>query len=487
MGYIKGEERGQTILLPESIDDYVHEDNPVRIIDAFVEQLDVLELAFERSTSPTFGRPPYNPKVLLKLYLYGYLNRVRSSRRLEQEAARNLEVIWLLQKLKPDYKTIADFRKNNKLALKKVFRQFVRLCDEWGLYGKELVAIDGTKMRACNSKKNNYSAKKLERHIRYIDEKIETYMKELETTDNAETQERKLSVQEVQQRIQELRNRKQTYQAYQETIDKKGCSEVSTTDPDARLMSNNNNTVDVGYNVQTTVDAKHKLVADFKVTTQANDLGELANMALRAQVVLEKKELEVVADKGYYKVDDLKTCVKNHITPYVAKQTYSNGTGDKEFYPDKFHYDAEKNIYRCPRGIELYFTKKRTSKEKGVIGYEYRNYAACSSCPVKERCTRSAKGRSIFRHIDQDFLDTINLKTEKNKDKYRLRQMIIEHIFGTIKRGWGAYYFLTKRKRSVTGELSLSFLSYNLRRVISILGTKEVLAKLTARKSPALA
>ncbi len=376
MPYIQGENRNQIILFPESIDDYINEDSTVRVIDEYVEQLDMKELGFKKTVYPTIGRPPYDPKDILKLYLYGYLNRIRSSRRLEHEAVRNIEVIWLLKKLKPDFKTIADFRKDNKKALKKVFRDFTKLCDEWGLFGKELVAIDGTKFRACNSKKNNYSVKKLERHIKYLDEKIDKYIQELDKYDTIETCDRKPDAGEIKKRIKELRSRKDKYEGYKKQLKESGKNEISTTDPDARLMCNNNNNVDVSYNVQTTVDSKHKLIADYKVTQKPNDLGELDNMALRAKKLFGGKEFEALADKGYYKAEDLKKCVENGITPYVTKQIYSNGTGDKDFYADKFKYDKDKNIYICPAGKELYYHRDRTKKSKGIIGYEYRNYDA---------------------------------------------------------------------------------------------------------------
>jgi transposase len=485
MPYIQGENRNQIILFPESIDDYINEDSTVRVIDEHVEQLDMKELGFKKTVYPTIGRPPYDPKDLLKLYLYGYLNRIRSSRRLEHEASRNIEVIWLLKKLKPDFKTIADFRKDNKKALKKVFRDFTKLCDEWGLFGKELVAIDGSKFRACNSKKNNYNVKKLERHIKYLDEKIDKYIQELDEYDAIETCDRKPDTGEIKKRIQELRSRKDKYEGYEKQLKESGKNEISTTDPDARLMCNNNN-VDVSYNVQITVDSKHKLIADYRITQKPNDLGELGNMALRAKKLFGGKEFEALADKGYYKAEDLKKCVENGITPYVAKQIYSNGTGDKDFYADNFKYDKDKNIYICPAGKELYYHRDRTKKSKGIIGYEYRNYDACKNCEYKNRCTKSKKGRVICRHVDQDFLDTINLQTELNMDKYKQRQMIVEHPFGTIKRSWGAYYFLTKRKISVSTEIALSFLAYNLRRVMSILGNKEILRRLKERRKPVL-
>jgi transposase len=486
MGYIEGQDRNQIIMFPESIDEYISDDNSVRVIDAYVEQLDMEKLGFQRTTAPVMGRPPYSPKDLLKLYLYGYLNRVRSSRRLEHEAIRNIEVIWLLKKLKPDFKTIADFRKDNKKALKAVFRDFTKLCDEWNLFGKELVAIDGSKFRASNSKRNNYSAKKLERHIKYIDEKIENYMRELDEGDTTETCDRKPDASEIKEKLQQLRERKNKYEKYNEHLDKTGENEISTTDPDARLMCNNNNNVDVSYNIQTTVDSKHKIIVDFKVSQKPNDLGELDNMALRAKKLFKGKEFEALADKGYYKAEDLKKCVENGITPYVTKQIYSNGTGDRDFYGDRFKYDKDKNVYICPAGKELYYARDRKQKGKGIIGHEYRNYEACKNCEFKDRCTKSEKGRVICRHVDQDFLDTIDLQNELNMEKYKLRQMIVEHPYGTIKRSWGAYYFLTRRKISVTAEISLSLLVYNLKRVMNILGNDELIRRLKERKRPVL-
>jgi len=422
---------------------------------------------------------------MLKLYLYGYLNRVRSSRRLEQEAIRNLEVIWLLRKLKPDFKTIADFRKDNKKALKKVFRDFTKLCDEWELFGKELVAIDGSKFRACNSKKNNYNTKKLERHLKYLDEKIENYIQELDQGDKTEASLEKPDVNTIKERIRQLRDRKEKYESYQRKLKQSGENEISTTDPDSRLMANHNN-VEVSYNVQTTVDAKHKLIADFKVTQKPNDLGELDNMALRAKKLFRNKTFEVLADKGYYQPKDLKKCTENGITVYITKQTYANGTKDQAFYADQFKYDPERKVYICPGGKELYYARER-KKDGKIIGYEYRNYAACKKCEFKERCTKAKKGRTICRHADQDFLDRIDSQTKRNMKKYKLRQMIVEHPFGTIKRGWEVYFFLTKRKVSVSAEISLSFLAYNFKRAINILGTEEILRRLRQRREVVLA
>ncbi len=485
MGYIQGLDRGQVTLFPDTLDDYIKDDSCVRIIDEYVEQLDMIKLGFERAIPASLGRPPYNPRDLLKLYIYGYLNRTRSSRRLEHETHRNIEVIWLLRKLTPDHKTIADFRKDNKKALRKVYQDFTSLCKEWGLFGKELVAVDGAKFRASSSKKKSFSAKKIKRHQKYIDEKIDSYLKELEENDTSEETHRDPTAEEVKDKIKELRERRQKYEELEKELKESGQKEISLTDPDARTM-NDKNSYHPSYNVQTTVDAKHKLIADFDVSQSPNDIGELANMALRAKELFDGQEFEVVADKGYYNAPDLKTCVENGITPYVARQSFSNGTGDKDFYPDKFQYNSEKDVYVCPVGKELnYYRIRRQAGE--IIGYEYRNHTACKGCPVKEKCTKSKKGRSIFRHKDQDFLDTIDKGTEVNKEKYRLRQTIVEHPFGTVKRSWGAHYFLTRTRLSVTAEVSLTFLSYNLRRVINILGAAEIIKRLRERRNLVLA
>ncbi|MCU7522795.1 MAG: IS1182 family transposase [Ignavibacteria bacterium] len=484
MRHIEGMDRNQITFLPTSIDEYVGEDNPIRVLDAFIESLDLKKLGFRNAECKETGRPPYRPQDILKLLFYGMPNRIKSSRRLETEAYRNIEVIWLLKDLKPDFKTIADFRKDNAKGIKAVFKEFTKLSLELGLYGKELVAIDGSKFRACNSKKNNYNDQKLQRHLKYIEDRIDEYLKELDENDAAEANDRKFTKEEIQKKIKELEGRKIKYEELQEKLEEAGESEVSTTDPDSRLMGNNKN-VEVGYNVQTTVDSKHKLILDFKVTNNPNDLGELDNMALRAKKLFKDAEFEVLADKGYYRADDLKKCIKKGITPYVATQTRSNSTGDRDFYSDKFQYDKDKNVYICPANKELFQGRVRKEREK-IIGYDYRNYDACSNCEFRKCCTKSKKGRAIFRHIDQDFLDTINYRTEANRDKYRLRQCIVEHPFGTVKRGWGAYYFLTKDKATVVAEMAMAFLAYNMKRAISVLGIQKLLEILNQKREAVL-
>jgi len=487
MPYIKGVDRHQTTLFPESIEDYITSDNPVRVIDAYVEQLDMGALKFNFATAPSVGRPPYDPRIMLKLYLYGYLNRTRSSRRLEHEAKRNVELLWLLEKQAPDFKTIADFRKNNKIAIKEIFKDFVRLCKEWDLFGKETVAVDGTKFKASNSKKNNFSKKKLERHKKYIDEKIDRYLDELDKNDALEKEDRQPSTEELEKRIEELKRRKTRFEDLEKELETSGQSEISTVDPDARLMNNNNNNVDVAYNVQTSVDHKHKLICDFKVTNEPNDLGKLSPMALRAKEIFEVEKLDVLADKGYYETKCLKTCVENKIRPYVSKQKRGNRTGDKDFYADKFSYDKQKDVYICPAGEELKYARTRTTKKDGLVGYDYRNFKACQVCKEKARCSSSEKGRSIYRCKDQDFLDSLDLKSKEDFARYKQRQMIVEHPFGTIKRWWDGSYFLTRGLGNVSTETALTYTAYNFKRVVNILGVEEIVRRLQEREKSVLA
>lgn len=477
MSYIKGENRYEVTLFPESIDDYISEDNPVRVIDAFVQSLDMVKLKFKYAEPKKLGRHPYDPKDMLKLYIYGYLNQIRSSRKLEAEAGRNLELMWLMHKLKPDFKTIADFRKDNNKPLKEVFKQFNLLCNHWGLYGKKIIAVDGTKMRANNSKRNNYNEKKLKRHLKYLEEKINEYMTDLEETDKAEADTKIPTVEEINQRIKELENRKGNYEEMLKEIEEGETTEISTTDPDARLMSVNNNAVEVCYNIQAAVDEKHNLIVDCEVINNPTDHGQLSGMAKKAQELFDKKEIKVLADKGYYSTKELKACHEAGVETYVAKQKAANRTGDKEFYSAKFIYNSEQDHYVCPAGKILTPGRSRKGNDK-IIGYDYRNYKACSTCELKDRCTTAKRGRSIFRNIDQDLLDQIDKRTATNKLLYSKRQMMVEHPFGTVKRNWGYTYFLTQGLESVKTETSLIFLAYNLKRAINILGVKAMLQKL---------
>jgi transposase len=476
MRYVKGADRHQITLFPESMDDYISQDNPVRVIDAFVNlSVDIRKLEFKYATPAHTGRPPYDPQDMLKLYIYGYMNRIRSSRKLESEAGRNLEVMWLMNKVKPDHKTISNFRRENKKALKKVFKEFTLICKNWNLFSQEFIAIDGSKFRANNAKKNNFSKKKIDRQLKYIDEKIESYLKELEHNDAEEAAIPEVTEAEIKARIEELKKRKDNYEKLMADVEEKG--EISTTDPDARLMATNNNGVDVCYNVQIAADSKHSLVVDVDVINNSADQGQLSPMASQAKEILGLETIEVAADKGYYVPEDLKKCEEEKIITYVAKQNYANSTGVKEYYADKFIYDPEKNVCICPLGQELNYY--RTRKVDGAAKHlDYRNFAVCAKCPELGRCTTSKKGRTITRHADQDFLNMVDARTKANKELYKKRQMIVEHPFGTVKRVWGFSYFLTKGLASVRTEASLIFLGYNLRRVINIIGAEEMIKRL---------
>ena len=469
LAYIIGESRQQMALFADSLDDMITPENHVRGIDAFIMSLDMVELGFLKSQPSGIGRNPYNPRDLLRLYIYGYLNGIRSSRKLEVETHRNIELMWLLCKLRPDFKTIADFRRDNKEPLVKVFQQFNVLCKDWDLFSKGLVAVDGSKFRANNSKRSNYSRKKIKRTLDYLNERIDDYMKALDETDEQESDLTVPTADEIRQRLAELQNRKQDYENMLDEMQSQDINEVSTVDPDARMMATNNKGVDVCFNVQTAVDAKNKLVLDCEVINNPTDHGQLNIMANRAKEILGVEELEVLADKGYYSTNDLVKCEEAQITTYVAKPN-NHGSQDEEFRLDKFTYDASKDLYLCPGGQELYPGRIRTVHD--VEYRDYKNHRACKNCELKERCTKNQKGRIISRNLHQELLNQVDRRTEENQSLYRSRQMIVEHPFGTIKRQWGFGHFLTRGLSSVKTEASLTFLAYNLRRVMNIMGVK---------------
>lgn len=476
MRYLEGTDRNQIILFPDRVDDYISEDNPVRVLDEFVAVLDIKELGFTKAIPSDTGRLAYNPKDLLKLYLYGYLNRIRSSRKLETEAGRNLELMWLLGKLKPDFKTISDFRRDNKNAIKKVFQHFTLLCKQWNLFGEELIAVDGSKFRASNSKRRNFNEKKLNRHLKYIDDKIEEYMKALENNDAKEKNTVTKTAEQIKDRIAELEKRKSVYEGFKTELQETGTNEKSLTDPDSRLMPTANNSIEVCYNVQTVVDSKHSLIADYNVTNDPHDYGQLNEMSKKAKKIFKVKRIKVLADKGYYSTDDLKKCEKARILAYVSKPSVSNSTGEKEFYANKFKYDKKEDVYICPANQKLYPSRLRWAAK--VQTRDYNNYKACRECELKDKCTTSKKGRTISRKLDQETLDRVDKRTKKNLELYKKRQMIVEHPFGTIKRGFGFYYFLTRGLESVKTEASLTFFAYNFKRVINILGVKGIRQRL---------
>lgn len=479
MSYIKGENRSQMTLFADCIEELVAQDNPARAIEAFVMALDVTEMGFTKAQPAGIGRYPYDPKDLLKLYIYGYLNGIRSSRKLEAEAGRNIELMWLLCKLKPDFKTIADFRRDNKDALVNVFRRFNAMCKDWGLYSETLIAIDGSKFRANNSKRNNFNPKKIKRHIEYLNQQIDDYMASLDQADETESALTVPNAEEIKRRIAEYKQRKQNYEIMLDKMQAEGIEEISATDTDARMMSANNNGLDVCYNVQTAVDSKHSLVVDCEVINNPTDHGQLNIMGKRARKVLglKNRRLKVLADKGYHSTNDLIKCEKGKLTAYVAKQRHPSHQ-EAEFQLDNFEYDEIENVYHCPAGQTLYPSgKPRITNNVEYQGYK--NNRACRTCEQKERCTKNNKGRTISRNCNQELLDKIERRTNNNKKLYQQRQMIVEHPFGTVKRQWGFYYFLTRGLRSVKTEASLMFLTYNIRRVMNILGIQGMKEKLS--------
>ena len=403
MNYIAGSDRSEALLLPEVLDDYIAPENPVRFIDAFVGQLDLGKAGFTNAVLNETGRPPYDPGDLLRLYLYGYLNRVRSSRGLEREAARNLELIWLLRKLRPDFKTIADFRRDNGKAIKAVGREFILLCRKLELFGGELVAIDSTKIKAQNAKGRNYSEAKVQALLAEIENKVSAYLKELEEGDAREEElssaaagselAPRLSAQELKQKIAQLEERKKELQSVAQDLEQSGQSQVSLSDPDSRAMSMGRGST-IGYNVQAAVDARHSLIVETHVTNTTSDLNALGMMAIKTQEALGTKNLSVVADKGYYNGKEVLVCDTIGVSAYIAKPLTSANTARGLYGKESFKYDARENCYICPAGQKL--TYRFATNEKGRAIYYYRA-SGCKSCPLKTRCTRNKENRTITR------------------------------------------------------------------------------------------
>jgi transposase len=476
MAFIQGVNRNQLVMFPESLDEYIAEDNPVRFIDAFVDSLDLQALGFEHAVPKETGRPPYHPGCLLKLYIYGYLNRIRSSRSLEREANRNVELMWLLGKLAPDFKTIADFRRRNREAIRSVCRQFTLWCRELELFGGELIAIDGAKFKAVNSPHKNFSRRRLKRSLTRIDEKIERYLEELDVNDEQEHDSHKPTAEELREKIEALKKRKQKVQALQDQIEQSGEKQVSLTDPDARSMPvGGGRRTQVGYNVQVSVDAKHKLILDHEVTNSVTDQGQLSTMAIRAQELLQVEHLEALADMGYYDGRQVKACLAAGVTPYIPKPNTSANTRLGLFAKRDFRYEAENDCYWCPAGEALSYRFQTTE-----LGRDIRYYAtsACKTCRLRPRCTRNKGGRRITRWVDECLLEEMQRRVRAKPEKVKRRKCIVEHPFGTIKHSMNQGHFLMRGLPNVRSEMSLTVLAYNIKRIINILGVQNMVAVL---------
>ena len=473
MSYIEGESREQRVLFPEVLDDYISEENLVRFIDAFVDGLEMEELGFDRTAPKETGRPPYDPRDLLKLYIYGYLNRVRTGRTLERECQRNVELMWLMRKLRPDFKTITDFRKDNRKAFRGVFRQFVLLCKGLGLVGGELVAVDGSKFKAVNSGQRNFSQKKLEERLKKIDEKVERYLDEMDRGDE-EGKDTEISATELKQKIEKLKERKGRYEELLKELGASGQSQVSLTDPESRAMALTPRG-EVSYNVQTAVDQKHHLIVEQDVTNEGLDNHQLFTMAQKTKQMLGQDELQVVADMGYYNHEELKRCEEAGITTYVSKPLVSKNTARGLFGKEKFVYEADGDCYRCPAKERLDF---RFETQEGDKKFRYYWTQACPGCALKAQCTTDPRFHRIKRWEHEAVLERIEQRVNANTVILKLRQQLVEHPFGTIKFWNDQRHFLMRGLEKVKAEFSLSTLAYDIKRALNIVGVRGLIAAL---------
>ena len=475
MGHIAGTDRAQMLLLPEAVEDYVDEANPVRFIDAFVDGLDLSEAGFARVEAGATGRPGYAPADLLKLYIYGYLSRVRSSRRLEAEARRNIEVIWLLRGLRPSFKTIADFRRENRAAFRAVFREFVLLCRGLDLFGRELLAVDGTRIKAVNNKDRNFTRGALTTFLREADEKLAKYMKRLDEGDVDEERaggnDRGRGGGKLAQKIAAIGARRDRHRALLDELDRTGEDQISLSDPDARAMARMTK-VGVGYNVQIAVDAKHKLIAEQQVCNRVLDLGLLAPTVEAAMATLEVDRIEAVADRGYFKIEDLEACEKAGVTAYVPKPIRGPAAREGFFSKEDFRYDPEQDAFSCPGGQLL--ASRYESRSRGIVKIDYSNRKACKACALRPRCTRTF--RRVSRLENEAVLDRVAARLAARPDILDQRRQSVEHPFGTIKQWMNQGAFLMRRLENVRGEFSLTALAYNIRRAITLVGIPSLIA-----------
>jgi len=482
MSYVRGANRSQVQLLPGCVEDYVADNAPVRFIDVFVDGLDMRALKFTHAQPAQTGRPAYDPADLLKLYVYGYLNRIRSSRRLEAESGRNLEVMWLLKGLRPDFKTIADFRKDNRGAFKPVLRQFNLLCRRLDLFGAELVAIDGSKFKAVNNPRHHYRQDQLKALMVRIEQRVDEYLAQLDQQDQeAEGVVGRPTRQELEEKIRRLQERRGEYEQVLGALSESGQKEVSLVDPDSRSMKK----VGVGYNVQIAVDAKHHLIVEPEVVQSACDRNQLSGMAQAAKKQLAVAKLQAVADAGYHEADQLEACEQASIETYVPETGTTRGQGAKGrkvYGKDQFVYEANTDSYRCPGQQTLERGSVSTWHGREVI--RYYKYAACAKCALKSQCT-SSRMRVISRRTNEAVLERQAERLRAHPEMMSKRKTIAEHVFGTL-RHWGHDRFLMRGLENVRAEFSLSALTYNLRRVLRLWDVPALLEKLS-KAQPATA
>jgi transposase len=476
--FVEGIDRGQSTLFPERLDDWIGEDNPVRVIDVFVDELDLGSLGFGRVEPRATGRPGYHPSILLKLYIYGYLNRVQSSRRLEREAGRNVEVMWLTGRLAPDHKTIADFRKDNGPAIRKVCARFVALCRRLELFADASVAIDGSKFKAVNSRDRNFTRAKMKRRLAQIEESVERYLHQLDSADRQEPSlARTTKTARLKDKIAKLKEEMRRLEKLEARMLATPDRQVSLTDPDARSMATSGRGSGmVGYNVQAAVDTKHHLIVAHEVTNAGSDRAQLSNMAKQTKAALQVDTLDAVADRGYFNSAEILACDEAGITVTLPKPLTSGSEAKGRFAKQDFVYLAEEDVYRCPAGERLVY--RYTNQERGLRLRRYWS-TACQGCAIKHRCT-TGKQRRITRWQHEHVLEAVQRRLDEHPEKMRQRRETVEHPFGTIKSWMGSTHFLMKTLKRVGTEMALHVLAYNLKRVMRIMGIGPLIAAMRA-------
>ncbi len=474
--FVEGGDRRQSLLLPESLDDYVTEDNPVRVVEAFIEELDLGALGFGGIQPATTGRPAYHPSTLLKIYLYGYLNRLQSSRRLEREARRNIELMWLTGRLAPDFKTIANFRRDNGPAIRAVCGQFVELCRRLNLFTKAVVAIDGSKFKAVNTRDKNFTVVKVAKRMEQVDASITRYLAALDRADREESDITEARTSRINEKIAGLRRQMQALKAMEQQVEAAPDKQVSLTDPDARSMATSGRgTGVVGYNVQTAVDAEHHLIVAHEVTNVGHDRTQLEPMALKAQEATGCEELTALADRGYFNSEQVLACEGTGVLPCIPKTVWPSERG--VFIRHDFIYDAENDHYTCPAGQKLTKGLVRSDRKDDID--HYRHLTACFTCSLKPKCTPD-KLKRLKRWRREDVLDRMQARLDHMPDAMAVRRQTVEHPFGTLKSWMGSAHFLTKTLEKVRTEMSLHVLAYNMKRMIQIFGVGPLLEAIRA-------
>ena len=469
--FILGQDRSQSTLFPESLEEYIDEDNTVRVVDAYVDELDLFGLGFERVNPKATGRPGYHPSILLKLYIYGYLNRIQSSRRLEREAGRNVELMWLTGKLAPDFKTIADFRKDNGLAIQTACSQFIVLCRELGLFTRTMVAIDGAKFKAVNAREKNFTRGKLTRRIGQIEQSIEKYLQSLDATDLQDGDAADAKTERLKEKIAAMREKMAELVQLKDVLTASPEKQISLTDPDSRAMATSTKAGMVGYNVQTVVDTEHHMIVAHEVTNIVSDKVQLTKMVKQGQAAIGRKDIEVFADRGYFSGNEIMATEKLGAITYVPKPYTSGSRAAGRFGKHDFLYQPDDNSYQCPGGQKM--TYRFMSVEQGKDMQVYWP-DGCEICPVKVKCT-TGKQRRIKRWVNEDIIDRMLTRLNNLPEAMAIRRATVEHPFGTLKSWMGVTHFLTKRLKNVKTEMSLSVLAYNIRRMISMMGVKSLI------------